>query len=137
LGVGATAVAKGGSKKLTPPDIVRDQLSGDPPLYNGTSYLFDTAASSCRTFQFPVGILPRSGVTPWTPTSPLDIQRQYAACARVRSRCNPPSGRRRRTSIISSLDRSRCLMIILTVIRFACIYIGPADDYIHPSINSC
>ncbi|XP_052166131.1 uncharacterized protein At4g14100-like [Oryza glaberrima] len=44
-------------------NIVRDQLSGDPPLYNvewvnGTSYLFDTAASSCRTFQFPVGLLP-------------------------------------------------------------------------------
>uniref|UniRef100_A0A0E0LQB3 Uncharacterized protein n=1 Tax=Oryza punctata TaxID=4537 RepID=A0A0E0LQB3_ORYPU len=44
-------------------NIVRDQLSGDPPLYNvewanGTSYLFDAAASSCRTFHFPVGILP-------------------------------------------------------------------------------
>uniref|UniRef100_A0A0E0APU2 Uncharacterized protein n=1 Tax=Oryza glumipatula TaxID=40148 RepID=A0A0E0APU2_9ORYZ len=60
-----------------------DQLSGDPPLYNGTSYLFDTAASSCRTFQFPVGILPRSGETPWTGSSAINFlfSRYYADVA--------------------------------------------------------
>ncbi|BAF22682.1 uncharacterized protein At4g14100 [Oryza sativa Japonica Group] len=77
-------------------NIVRDQLSGDPPLYNvewvnGTSYLFDTAASSCRTFQFPVGILPRSGVTPWTPTSPLAAPSAgYSTAIRGMCSCSKP-----------------------------------------------
>ncbi|KAL6647322.1 hypothetical protein ACP70R_014759 [Stipagrostis hirtigluma subsp. patula] len=43
-------------------NVVRDQLSGEP-VYNvewanGSSYLFDAAASSCRSTWHPVGILP-------------------------------------------------------------------------------